>query len=73
MRIKSAIERVGTGADDEEGTCQIEAIEAGEVDVAAIHDVETADLQHENIMCLIIRAFAIGDVNQTGNIATQIE
>jgi hypothetical protein len=44
-----------------------------EVQIAAIHDVDRSGLQHQNIEHLDTPHLAIGDVDEAGNFASQIE
>ena len=72
-RIEPAEAGVGAAADDKEGAREVEAAEATEVDIAAVHDVEGARFRNQDIEHLIIGAFAVGDVDEAGNGAAQVE
>ena len=63
--------RFGTG--DKEDLSVIRRIKPPEVQIAAIHDVDRSGLQHQNIEHLDTPHLAIGDVDEAGNFASQIE
>src|SRR6267143_509338 len=48
-------------------------MESSEVDIPTIHDVDGAGFWNEQIERMHIVKFAVGDMNETGNIAAQIE
>ena len=71
--IQAAIAPVGLGADDEEGGGLVEGVEAVEVEVAAVHDVEGTGFGQEQVKDLDIVQFAIGDVDKRGNTAFKVK
>jgi len=52
---------------------RLEPVEAGEIDVTAIHDVEGARLDGQMIERLDIVHFPVGNMDETGNVATQVD
>ena len=63
--------RFGTG--DKEDLSVIRRIKPPEVQIAAVHGVDRSGLQHQNIEHLDTPHLAIGDVDEAGNFASQIE
>ena len=51
----------------------MQSMQAGEIDVASIHDVDGARFGEQHIERMNIVQFAVRDVNETRNIATQVE
>ena len=56
-----------------EGQLQLEAVEPLEVDIAAIHHVERSGFGLDQIEHIHVVYFAIGDVNESGDVAAQIK
>ena len=71
--VQAPVLRVGPCADDEETPCHVGDIEAHEVEVGAIHDVEGAGLRNEDIRDLHIAGLAFGDVNEGRDTALWIK
>ena len=51
----------------------VKAIQAREVEIAAVHHVERARLGDQEVEDVDIVQFAVGNVDETGNIAAKIE
>ena len=73
MRVTTLQEHIGFCAHDEEGRFQRKAIEPLEIDVAAIHDIESARLGQDLVEHVHIVHFTVGDVDERGDIAAQIK
>ena len=71
--IQAAIAPVGLGPDDEECGGLVEGVEAVEVEVAAVHDIEGAGFGQEQVKDLDIVQFPIGDVDKRGNTAFKVK
>ena len=61
------------GAGDEETAGLVKAEQAREVEEAAIHDVEGARLREQLIEDVDLVQSAAADVNETGDVAAQVE
>ena len=61
------------GAGDEESHVGLKAVESGEIDIAAVHDVEGACFHEEMVEGFDIVHFPVGNMDKTGNVATQID
>jgi hypothetical protein len=61
------------GPCDEESHARLKTEEPGEIDIAAIHDVEGACLHGKMIEGFDIVHFPVGNVDKTGDIAAQID
>jgi len=72
-RVQASCIEVSLGASDEEAARLIQRVEPLEVEVASIHDVEGARLDNKQIQDVDIVQLAIGDVNEGGDRAAQIE
>jgi len=73
VRVASSILGVGFGADDEETPRHVQGEEPLEVHVATVHDVESSRLGRQNIEDVDIVQLAVGDMDEGGNVASQIQ
>ena len=73
MRIKPAELGIGFGSQDEEAAGLVQGVEAGEVQVGPVHDVEGAGLGQEQVHDLDVVELAIGDVDESRNTAAQVQ
>ena len=73
MRIKPAELGIGFGSQDEEAAGLVQGVEAGEVQVGPVHDVEGAGLGQEQVHDLDVVELAIGDVDESRNSAAQVQ
>lgn len=73
MGVEPSKQPVGAGADDEECAGEIEGEQPGEVDIAAVHNVEGAGFRDQHIKRLIIGAFTVCNVDKAGDLAAQVE
>ncbi len=73
MRVAALEQDVGFGADDEEGRAEREDVEALEIHVAAVHDVERPGLRQDLVEDVDVMHFAIGNADKCGDIAVQVE
>ena len=64
---------VRLGAGHEEGVGLMHYVQPGEVEIAAIHDVDRPRLQHQQVEHLDIAQLAVGEVDEAGDIAAQVE
>lgn len=64
---------VGFGADNEEGSDRIEAVETHEVEIGAIHDVEGSRFRHQDVERLDVAEPSVGDMDEGGDIALQMK
>jgi hypothetical protein len=60
-------------ASDEESHARLKAEESGKIDIASIHDVVSARFDREVIESFDIVHFSVGNMDKTGNVATQID
>ena len=68
----SAVLEVALGPRDEEGQIRRKGVETGKVDIAAVHDIEGARLQHQIIEDIDVVGFAVGDTNEAGNASPKV-
>src|SRR6266566_113918 len=73
MRVTTLEQDVGFGAHDEEGRAEREDVEALEIHVAAIHDIEGAGLRQKLVEDIDIVHFAAGNADERGDVAVQIQ
>ena len=66
-------DRVLFSADDEERFARFEAIESFEIEVATIHEIEGSGFDGQEIECVDIVQFPLGNVDETGNVAAEID
>ena len=69
----AAVFGIGIGSQNEETQGLMETMETTEVKVGAIHDIEGAGFGGEQVQDIDIMRFAAEDVNECGDIATQVE
>lgn len=72
MRIPPLGIEVGFGARYKEAARVVQAMEALEVDIASVHDVEGAGLGYQQVEDIDIVPFAVADVQEHGDVATQV-
>jgi len=72
-RIDAMPLHVGFGTRDEESPGQMQRMQAGKIDVAAIHHVDGPGLQFQQIERMHVVQLAIGDMDKAGNAALQVE
>ena len=63
---------VGFGANDEEREALREGIQAAEIYVAAVHDIECSRLQNQLVEDIDVMRFSIRDADKTRDISTQV-
>ena len=73
VRVASSILGVGFSADDEETPRHVQGEESLEVHVATVHDVESSRLGQQNIEDVDIVQLAVGDMDEGGDVASQIQ
>jgi len=73
VRINTSILQIGFGTRDEESLGLMQDIEPSEIDITAIHDIETAGLESQLIENIHIPQLAVRDVNEGRNRSAQIE
>src|ERR1700674_1475778 len=73
MRVATLEQDVGFGAYDEEGRAEREDIQALEIHVAAIHDVECPGLRQNLVEDIDVVHFAAGNADERGDVAVQIQ
>ena len=72
-RIDAPKLEVRLGAGHEEGVCLMPHVQPGAVEIAAIHDVDRPSLQHQHVEHRDIAQRAVGDVDEAGDRAAQVE
>src|SRR5450432_237228 len=72
-RDNAPILEVRLGASDKEAAALVQAIQALEVQVAAVHDVEGAGFGDQQVEYVDVVQFAVADVYKCRNGATQVE
>ncbi len=69
----TAVSGIGFGSQNEETQGLMETMQATEVKVGAVHHIEGAGFRNKQVKDLDIMQFAIGNVNESRDIATQVE
>ena len=70
---RAPVVEIALGSDDEERQALGERIQAVEVDVAPIHDIERARLQCQLVEDRDVVHLSVGDVDKAGDVATQVQ
>src|ERR1039457_5516833 len=73
MRVTALEQYVLFGAHHEEGHRERERMKPLEIDVAAIHHIEGPSLYHQFVEDVDVMHLAIGNANEGGDVATQVE
>jgi len=73
MLIESAELKILLGSNHEESQTLHQAVKPSEIEIAAIHDVERTRFGNQNIEDADIVHFAVGNVNERGNVAAHIQ
>ena len=73
MRVTPLELDIALGTSHEEGLRLVNHKQPGEVQVAPIHQVKRAGLQHQMVHHIDLVRLAVGDVNETGDIAAQVQ
>jgi len=71
--INTVCIEVGFRARHEESAGLVQTIQAGEIDVPAIHDLNGARFGHDHLECVPIVQLDVGDVNEAWDVAAQIQ
>ena len=66
-RIDSSVLQIGFGADDEEGLSLVQRVEPVEIDIAPIHHIKAAGLEHHLIEDIHAVKLAIRDMGTSTN------
>ena len=72
VRVASLDQYVGFGAHDEESCAERKQVEALEIHVAAVHDVERSRLRQNFVEDVHVVHFAVGNADKRGNVAVQV-
>jgi hypothetical protein len=73
QRIASPETQVRLGANDIETPGLMQAMQLLEVNLAAVHDVESASLRHQHVEDIDLVPLAVADVSEAGDAAPQVE
>ena len=73
FRINPVRLHIGFGARNEECPGQVQGMKPAEINVATIHDINRTRFRLQQIEGVHVSHLAIGDVNETWNIALQVE
>ena len=73
VRIDASVLQIGFGTRDEESLGLMQDVEPSEIDITAIHDIETAGFESQLVENIHIPQLAVRDVNEGGNRSAQIE
>src|SRR5215471_9070673 len=64
---------VRLSAGNKEGTSPMQHVQSREINVSTIHDVDRAGLWQQHVECVHVMQFAVGNMDETGNAASQVE
>ena len=73
MGIEATKSGVGFGPQEEEAAGLMQAVETGEVEIAAIHDVEGSGFGQEQVQDVEVMELAVGNVNECRDMTAEIE
>jgi len=71
--ILPLVERILLGSDYEEGSSLMNLEQPSEIEISPIHNIERACFDEEDIQHIDIVYFSIGNIDEGGYVATQIE
>src|ERR1039457_6262744 len=73
QRVSSCKAQIRLGSRHKETALLVQAMQPGKVEIAAIHDVERPSFGNDLVENVHIVQLSIADVNETGNVAAQVE
>ena len=73
MRVTPLEFCIALGTGHEEGLCLVNHKQTREIEIAPVHQVEGSRLQHQVVHDVDFVGFAVGDVDEAGDIASQIQ
>ena len=73
QRVSSSEAQIRLGSCHEETACLVQAMQSGEVEIAAIHDVERPGFGNDLVENVHVVQLAIADMNEAGDVAAQVE
>ena len=73
QRVPASEAQIRLGASHEETAGLVQAMQSCEVEITAIQDVERPSLGNDLVENVHIVQFAVADVDEAGNVATQVE
>src|SRR5207248_2945081 len=73
MRVLAIEQDIRFSAHNEEGRAECEDVEALEIHVAAIHDVERSGFRGNLVENIDVVHFAVGNADKRGDIAVQVQ
>src|SRR3989338_318045 len=71
--VSSRKAQIRLGTRHEETACLVQTMQPGEVEIAAIHDVERPSFGNDLVENIHVVQLAVADVDEAGDIATQVE
>jgi hypothetical protein len=71
-RIHPMSIEVGFGASHEKGPDLVQPIQAAEIDIPTVHDIDGAGLGHEHIERMHVVPLSLGNMDETRDVAAQI-
>ncbi len=72
-RIHPMSIEVGFGTSHEKRPGLVQPIQAGEIDVPAVHDIDGAGLGHEHVERMHVVHLSVGNMDETRDVAAQIQ
>ena len=72
MRVEATEPQIGLGANDKECRALAEQVESFEVEIASVHNVESARFRYKLVEDVDVVNFAIADMDEGRDIATQV-
>ena len=73
QRVSSSEAQIRLGSRHKETARLMQAMQPGEVEIAAIHDVERPSLGNDLVENVHVVQLAVADVDEAGNVAAQVE
>ncbi len=73
QRVSSSEAQIRLGSCHKKTAGLVQAMQSGEVEVAAIHDVERPGLGNDLVENVHVVQLSVADVDEAGNVATQVE
>ncbi len=73
LGVSSREARIGLGSRHKETARLVQAMQSGKVEIAAIHDIERPSLWNNLVENVHVVQLAIADMDETGDVAPQIE
>ena len=73
VRVQAAEPCVGLGPQDEMGAVEVKSVQAAEVEICPVHDMESPGLRSDDVQNVDVMDLAVGDMDECGDVAPEVK